>query len=244
PIVESAFYCFDALFQPQDHPAREMQDTFYLDNPKIAKLPERDRVLAVQETHESGGDSGSIGWGYKWDLETAKKIVLRTHTTSTTMRRLAQFYREDDKVPVKVFCVDRVFRNERVDKSHLAEFTQVEGIVIDDNATLCDLIGLLSEFYRKIGFKKIVTRPGFFPYTEPSMEVAVYYDKLGEWLEMGGSGIFRPEVTYPWGIKEPTRVLAWGLGLERIAMPYYGREDMRDFYINPIKWLRQQSYLK
>ncbi|MFX0000797.1 MAG: phenylalanine--tRNA ligase subunit alpha [Candidatus Hodarchaeota archaeon] len=244
PIIESAFYNFDALFQPQDHPARELQDTFYLTNPKVARLPERDRVLAVKAAHENGGDSGSIGWGYDWDENIAKKTLLRPHTTATTMRRLAQFYRNNEKVPVKVFCVDRVFRNERVDKSHLAEFTQVEGIVIDDNATLCDLIGLLVEFYKKMGFEKIITKPGFFPYTEPSMEVAVYYDKLGEWLEMGGSGIFRPEVTYPWGIKEPTRVLAWGQGLERIAMLYYGRKDMRDFYINPIKWLREQSYLK
>ena len=106
------------------------------------------------------------------------------------------------------------------------------------------MIGLLSEFYRKLGFTKIVTRPGFFPYTEPSMELSVFYEKLGEWLEMGGSGIFRPEVTYPFGIKEPTRVLAWGQGLERIAMLYYGREDIRDFYVNPIKWLRHQSYHK
>ncbi|MFX1489830.1 MAG: phenylalanine--tRNA ligase subunit alpha [Promethearchaeota archaeon] len=244
PLIESAFYNFDALFQPQDHPARELQDTFYLNNPKTAKLPEKDRVLAVKQMHENGGDSGSIGWGYNWDEEIAKKTLLRPHTTATTMRRLAQFYRENEKVPVKVFCIDRVFRNERMDKSHIVEFTQIEGIVIDDNVTLCDLIGILSEFYRKIGFKKIVTRPGFFPYTEPSMEVSVYYDKLGEWLEMGGSGIFRPEVTFPWGIKEPTRILAWGQGLERIAMPYYGRKDIRDFYINPIRWLRQQSYLK
>ncbi|MHA2394650.1 MAG: phenylalanine--tRNA ligase subunit alpha [Promethearchaeota archaeon] len=244
PIIESAFYNFDALFQPQDHPAREMQDTFYLNNPKTAKLPKKDRVLAVKETHEHGGNSGSTGWEYEWDINTAKKTVLRTHTTATTMRRLAQFYRDNDKLPVKVFCIDRVFRNEKVDKSHLAEFTQIEGIVIDDNVTLCDLIGLLSEFYRKMGFKKIITRPGFFPYTEPSMEVSVYYDKLGEWLEMGGSGIFRPEVTYPWGIEEPTRVLAWGQGLERIAMPYYKRGDIRDFYVNPLKWLREQSYLK
>jgi phenylalanyl-tRNA synthetase alpha chain len=242
PIVESAFFNFDALFQPQDHPARELQDTFYLKNPKIAKLPAKDRVLAVKETHENGGDSHSTGWGYAWDEDIAKRTVLRTHTTATTIRRLADFYSNNDETPVKVFCIDRVFRNERVDKSHLAEFTQVEGIVIDDNANLGDLIGLLSEFYRKMGFKKIITRPGFFPYTEPSMEVSVYYDKLGKWLEMGGSGIFRPEVTYPWGIKEPTRVLAWGQGLERIAMLYYDRQDIRDFYINPIKWLREQSY--
>jgi phenylalanyl-tRNA synthetase alpha chain len=242
PIIESAFYNFDALFQPQDHPAREMQDTFYLSNPKTAKLPESDRVKAVKETHENGGDSGSIGWGYEWDSETAKKTVLRTHTTATTIRRLAQFYRNNEKVPLKVFCIDRVFRNEKLDKSHLAEFTQVEGIVIDDNLNLCDLIGLLSEFYKKLGFEKIITRPGFFPYTEPSMEVSVYFEKLGEWLEFGGSGIFRPEVTYPWGIKEPTRVLAWGQGLERIAMLYFDRKDIRDLYINPIKWLRNQSY--
>lgn len=244
PIVESAFFNFDALYQPQDHPARELHDTFYLSNPKITKLPDIERVLAVKNTHENGGDSGSTGWRYIWDEDIAKKALLRTHTTATTIRKLAQYYLEKDKKPIKVFSVDRVFRNEKVDKSHLAEFTQIEGIVIDDNVNLCDLIGLLTEFYRKLGFNKIITRPGFFPYTEPSMEVSVYYDKLGEWLEMGGSGIFRPEVTYPFGIKEPTRVLAWGQGLERIAMLYYDRKDIRDFYVNPIKWLRQQSYHK
>lgn len=244
PIVESAFFNFDALFQPQDHPARELQDTFYLSNPTEAKLPEKKLISAVKNTHENGGDSGSIGWRYEWEEKIAKQTVLRTHTTATTIRRLAQYYYENDKKPIKVFSVDRVFRNERVDKTHLAEFTQIEGIVIDDNVNLCDLIGLLSEFYQKLGFSKIITRPGFFPYTEPSMEVSVYYDKLGEWLEMGGSGIFRPEVTYPFGVKEPTRVLAWGQGLERIAMLYYNRNDIRDFYVNPIKWLRHQSYLK
>ncbi|MFX0071619.1 MAG: phenylalanine--tRNA ligase subunit alpha, partial [Candidatus Hermodarchaeota archaeon] len=242
PIVESAFFNFDALFQPQDHPAREMHDTFYLNNPKTAKLPEKNRVAAVKETHENGGDSGSLGWGYKWEESIAKKTLLRTHTTATTIRRLAEFYRNNDIPPIKVFSIDRVFRNEKVDKSHLAEFTQIEGIVIGEYVTLCDLIGILKEFYRKMGFEKIITRPGFFPYTEPSMEIAVYYDKLGEWLEMGGSGVFRPEVTYPWGIKNPVRVLAWGLGLERLAMLYFGRSDIRDLYINPIKWLRQESY--
>jgi len=242
PIVESAFFNFDALFQPQDHPARELHDTFYLNNPKIAKLPEKERVKAVKETHENGGDSGSLGWGYKWNVNIAKKTLLRTHTTATTIRRLAEYHRNNDIPPIKVFSIDRVFRNEKLDKSHLAEFTQIEGIVIGERVTLCDLIGVIKEFYNKIGFEKVITRPGFFPYTEPSMEIAVYYDKLGEWLEMGGSGIFRPEVTYPWGIKNPTRVLAWGLGLERLAMLKYEREDIRDLYINPIKWLRQESY--
>ena len=242
PIVESAFFNFDALFQPQDHPARELHDTFYLENPKISKLPEKDKVKAVKQTHENGGDSGSLGWGYKWEENIAKKTLLRTHTTATTIRRLAEYYRNNETPPIKVFSIDRVFRNEKVDKSHLAEFTQIEGIVIGERVTLCDLIGVIKEFYNKIGFEKVITRPGFFPYTEPSMEIAVYYDKLGEWLEMGGSGIFRPEVTYPWGIKNPIRVLAWGLGLERLAMLKFGRKDIRDLYMNPIKWLRQQSY--
>ncbi|TXT62549.1 MAG: Phenylalanine--tRNA ligase alpha subunit [Promethearchaeota archaeon] len=242
PIIESAFFNFDALFQPQDHPARELHDTFYLENPKEADLPEKERVQAVKATHENGGDSGSTGWGYEWDKDVAKQTLLRTHTTATTIRRLAKFHKDNDNMPVKVFSIDRVFRNEKVDKSHLAEFTQIEGIVIDENVNLCDLIGIISEFYKKMGFEKIITRPGFFPYTEPSMEIAVYYDKLGEWLEMGGSGIFRPEVTYPWGVKNPTRVLAWGLGLERLAMLKFERKDIRDLYINPIKWLREESY--
>ncbi|TFG18819.1 MAG: phenylalanine--tRNA ligase subunit alpha [Promethearchaeota archaeon] len=242
PIIESAFFNFDALFQPQDHPARELHDTFYLNNPKVSKLPEKDRVLAVKKTHENGGDSGSLGWGYKWDEDIAKKTLLRTHTTATTIRRLADYYRNNEIPPIKVFSIDRVFRNEKVDKTHLAEFMQIEGIVIGERVTLCDLIGNLKEFYRKMGFEKIVTRPGFFPYTEPSMEIAVFYDKLNEWIEMGGSGIFRPEVTYPWGIKNPVRVLAWGMGLERLAMLKFGRKDIRDLYINPIKWLRQESY--
>lgn len=242
PIIESAFFNFDALFQPQDHPARELHDTFYLDKPKQAGLPNKKYVKAVKATHENGGDSGSTGWGYDWKKDIAKQTLLRTHTTATTIRRLAEFHKNNDKMPLKVFSIDRVFRNEKVDKSHLAEFTQIEGIVIDENVTLCDLIGLLSEFYKKMGFEKIITRPGFFPYTEPSMEISVYYDKLREWLEMGGSGIFRPEVTYPWGIENPTRVLAWGLGLERLAMLKFEREDIRDLYINPIKWLREESY--
>ncbi|MBN1216066.1 MAG: phenylalanine--tRNA ligase subunit alpha [Candidatus Lokiarchaeota archaeon] len=242
PIVESAFFNFDALFQPQDHPARELHDTFYLKNPKSAKLPQNKVVQAIKATHENGGDSGSIGWNYNWNENIAKKTLLRTHTTATTIRRLAEYYKNNDKTPIKVFSIDRVFRNEKLDKSHLAEFTQIEGIVIDENVSLSNLIGIIVEFYKKMGFEKIITRPGFFPYTEPSMEISVYYDKLGKWLEMGGSGLFRPEVTYPWGIKNPTRVLAWGLGLERLAMLKFQRADIRDLYINPIKWLREESY--
>ncbi|MHA1792713.1 MAG: phenylalanine--tRNA ligase subunit alpha, partial [Promethearchaeota archaeon] len=218
PIIESAFYNFDALFQPQDHPAREMHDTFYLDVPSKARLPADDKVNLIAEIHENGGKTGSTGWGYKWKRDVAEQVLLRTHTTATTVRQLGKAIAEGVPLPLKVFSVDRVYRNEKVDFSHLAEFTQVEGIIIGENVTLADLRGTLIEFYKKMGFEKVVTRPGFFPYTEPSMEISVFSKELGKWMEIGGSGIFRPEVCEPWGIKEPVRVLAWGQGLERIAM--------------------------
>jgi phenylalanyl-tRNA synthetase alpha chain len=242
PIIESAFFNFDALYQPQDHPAREMHDTFYLKNPGKAKLPPKDQVDAVKATHESGGECGSLGWRYQWSEDIAQKTLLRTHTTATTVRALGNVIKQNEKLPKKVFCIDRVFRNEKVDRTHLAEFQQIEGIVIGENVTLCDLIGLIVEFYNRMGFKKVVTRPAFFPYTEPSMEIAVYSEELGKWLEMGGSGIFRPEVTYPWGIKNPVRVLAWGMGLERLAMLKLQRNDIRDLYQSPISWLREVPY--
>jgi phenylalanyl-tRNA synthetase alpha chain len=242
PIIETAFFNFDALYQPQDHPAREMHDTFYLKNPATGKLPSQDYWQAVKATHENGGECGSAGWRYNWSDQIATKSLLRTHTTATTVRQLRKVVQEKKTLPMKVFCIDRVFRNEKVDRTHLAEFQQIEGIIIGENVTLCDLIGQIVEFYKRMGFSKVVTRPGFFPYTEPSMEISVYSDQLGRWLEMGGSGIFRPEVTYPAGIKEPVRVLAWGMGLERLAMLKLQRSDIRDLYQSPISWLREVPY--
>ncbi|MCS7133546.1 MAG: hypothetical protein NZ921_01930, partial [Candidatus Caldarchaeum sp.] len=139
-----------------------------------------------------------------------------------------------------VFCVDRIFRNEKVDWKHLAEFHQIEGIVVEKTANLRMLMGVLKDFYARLGLKEVRFRPSFFPYTEPSMEVEV---KLGgKWLELGGSGIFRPETTYPFGVRDP--VLAWGLGLERLAMVIYGLEDIRAFHLNDLAWLRTASPMK
>ncbi len=233
PMVETAFWNFDALFQPQDHPAREMMDTFYLANPRIGRLPKEEIVDGVAKTHENGWVTGSKGWGYKWSHEEAKKLVLRTHTTAETIKYLAMH----KKPPIKVFSVDRVYRNEQVTYKHLAEFHQIEGIVVDKKATLRDLMGTLKTFYTKFGIEKIEFWPSYFPYTEPSAQAVAYHPKLKRWMELCGMGMFRPEVLAPMGIKYP--VLAWGGGLERLAMIELGLDDIRMLYGNILGWLRR-----
>jgi len=225
PLVQSGFWNFDALFTPQDHPAREMQDTFYIAGLRASNVADKKILKSVASIHKKG-------WGYNWKIEDAKKLVLRTHTTPVTIRYLA------DKKPeqASVFSVGRVFRNEKLTYKHLAEFYQVEGIVVGKNVTLRDLMGLQTEFYSKIGLKKVKFWPSFFPYTEPSLQSVVYHEKLGKWVELFGMGIFRPEVTLPVGVKNP--VLAWGGGLERIAMLRYGLDDVRELYNNKLGWLR------
>lgn len=230
-FVDLSFWVFDALFQPQDHPARDMQDTFYVSNPETLELPPDELVQRIKEIHETGGGTGSEGWKYTWDIEEARKAILRTHTTVNTLRYLS----EHPDPPVKVFSVGRVFRRESMDSKHLPEFIQVEGIVMEEGANLAMLMGVLKEFYRKMGYDKINIRPGYFPYTEPSLEVEMYYE--GDWVELGGAGIFRPEVTHPFGVKYP--VLAWGLGLERLVMALTGTTDMRTIYISDVEWLKR-----
>jgi phenylalanyl-tRNA synthetase alpha chain len=233
PFVETAFWNFDALFQPQDHPAREMMDTFYLSHPQKGGLPVKSVVEKVAKTHENGWITGSRGWGYKWSADEARRLVLRTHTTSETIKYLS----EHKKPPVKVFSVDRVYRNERVDYKHTAEFHQIEGIVMDKGVTLRDLMGTLKEFYRKFGLTKVQFWPSYFPYTEPSAQATVYVPKLKTWIELCGMGLFRPEVLAPMGIKHP--VLAWGGGLERLAIVELGVDDIRLPYKNSLGWIRR-----
>ena len=233
PLVESSFWDFDALFQPQDHPARDMQDTFYVSRPSGTKLPDEKLLNSVKAVHENGGETGSLGWQYKWDPELARKAVLRTHTTATTVRALA----ENPRGPRKVFVIGPVFRRETVDYKHLPVFHQVDGIIVDAKASLASLLGTLDAFYRKMGFEKFQFRPAFFPYTEPSVEVFVWNEEHSDWMEMGGAGIFRPEVAEPLGCREP--VLAWGLGLERLAMFRLGLRDIRELYYAHLNWLEE-----
>jgi len=230
-LVQSAFWNFDALFVPQDHPAREMQDTFYLAARKPIDAPE-ELIKNVKQMHEHGGSLNSTGWGGEWKRELGEELLLRTHTTAVTLSYLASH----PEPPVKVFCIDRVYRRETIDPTHIPEFDQLEGIVMDKGVTFSNLLGCLATFYKKMGFPSIRFRPGYFPYTEPSVEVEVYMRERG-WIELGGAGIFREEVTNPIGVKYP--VLAWGLGIGRLAMISLGLTDIRDLYQSDIDWLRK-----
>ncbi|UYZ39879.1 MAG: phenylalanine--tRNA ligase subunit alpha [Candidatus Methanospirare jalkutatii] len=232
-VIQSAFWNFDALFVPQDHPAREMQDTFYLGK-RCPLDAEPALVERVKEVHEHGGSLRSRGWGGVWSAERASEMLLRTHTTAVTLRYLAS-HREP---PVKVFCIGRVYRRETLDPTHLPEFDQLEGIVMDEGVTFRDLLGILQTFYRKMGFPRVRFRPGYFPYTEPSVEVEVFTKEHG-WIELGGAGIFREEVTNPIGVRYP--VLAWGLGIGRLAMLKLRLKDIRQLYQPDIAWLRRSS---
>lgn len=227
--AQSSFWNFDALFQPQDHPARDLADTFYLS--ESAPLPEDAALVSrVKKIHEKF-------WGGQWQEGNACRQVLRTHTTSSSARCL--YEKCQGKEPKKYFALGKVYRNEATDYKHLAEFFQVEGIVVWENATFRDLLGCLREFYRRLGFEKIRFQPSYFPYTEPSLEVSVYFDKKKQWVEFGGAGIFRPEVSIPLCDRYP--VLAWGLSLERPLMMLSGMGDIRDFYRSNAGWLRRQK---
>ena len=232
--VQTAGWNMDALFIPQDHPAREMQDTFYLDDPKSLEL-DSELIQKWKEIHEHGGDTGSMGWSGSFSEEVSKRGLLRTHTTVNTIQHLARHPNES----CRVFSVDRVFRKEAIDSTHLPEFHQIEGIIMEPGANLQMLVTTLKTFYTKMGYPEVRVRPAYFPYTEPSLEVEVKWK--GKWLELGGAGIFRPEVTEPLGITSP--VCAWGMGLERLAMLVLGLDDIRQLYISDLEWLRNQPLI-
>ena len=233
--VQPAFWNFDALFTPQDHPARDLQDTFYVKGMRDERISRSGVVANVAAAHEAGWQTGSKGWRYKWNVEEARRLVLRTHNTAVTV----QATRDSGGAETRVFSVARVYRNESLDYKHLAELHQMEGIVIGDGLNLRHLMGVLTKFYGKLGMSGVKLWPSYFPYTEPSMQVMVYYDKVGKWLEMGGSGVFRPEVTWPLGVRKP--VIAWGCGLERLLMLRLGLEDIRELYDNDLGWLRERK---
>uniref|UniRef100_A0AAQ5Y7W8 Phenylalanine--tRNA ligase alpha subunit n=1 Tax=Amphiprion ocellaris TaxID=80972 RepID=A0AAQ5Y7W8_AMPOC len=199
-FIESSFWNFDSLFQPQQHPARDQHDTFFLSDPALAHEFPQDYLERVKKVHSEGG-FGSQGYKYDWKIEEAQKNILRTHTTAVSARMLYKLAQQKF-TPVKYFSIDRVFRNETLDATHLAEFHQIEGVVADYGLTLGDLMGILHQFFTKLGLKK--------------------------WVEVGNSGVFRPEMLLPMGLPEDVSVIAWGLSLERPTMIKYGINNIRE----------------
>ena len=232
--IQSAGWNMDSLFIPQSHPARTMQDTFYLDQPEKVEIEDSYLDLWAR-VHEHGHDTGSRGWGGEFDKDESQKALLRTHTTVNTVRHIA----ENPSQPSRVFGIGRVFRQETIDRTHMPEFHQIEGIIHEPGASLPMLISTLKTFYAKMGYPDVRVRPAYFPYTEPSAEVDILWK--GEWLELGGSGIFRPEVTEPLGTEWP--VCAWGMGLERLAMLILGLDDIRQLYQPDLERLRKMPLL-
>lgn len=224
--VESGFWNFDTLFVPQQHPARDLQDTFYLKDPKHAKIPEDGAYFEnIRDVHQDGA-YGSIGYRYPWKEDESLRMVLRTHTTAISAAMLKKL--ADDPKPTRLFSIDRVFRNEAVDATHLAEFHQVEGVLAGYDITLGDLIGFMDEFFSKMGVDGLRFKAAYNPYTEPSLEIFAYHKGLGKWVEIGNSGMFRPEMLEPMGLPKNLRVLGWGLSLERPTMIKYGVSNIRE----------------
>ncbi|MEK6894275.1 MAG: phenylalanine--tRNA ligase subunit alpha [Nanoarchaeota archaeon] len=234
----NGFWNFDALFTAQDHPVREMQDTFFIKGVE-GKLLNQKVIESVKKAHECGID-GSLGWRYNWVESESKKVMLRTHTTCLSSKKLSTLKKQD--LPAKFFSVNKVFRNETLDWKHGFEFNQAEGIVIDPNANFRHLIGYLKEFAKKMGYDKIRIQPSYFPYTEPSLEGSIWNEERKEWVEVLAAGIFRPEVTVPLlGTALP--VLAWGPGFDRLMTEAHKIKDLRELYKNNIDYLRNHKIL-
>ncbi|MCB0111561.1 MAG: phenylalanine--tRNA ligase subunit alpha, partial [Caldilineaceae bacterium] len=225
-LVENEFWNMDALFMPQFHPAREIHDVYFVEEPTHAQSIAEPYLSNVAAEHEGRSDSGSRGWGYLFDKRRTHRLVLRSQGTALSVRQLGQ----QPKIPGKYFSMARCFRYDTVDATHAPDFIQIEGIVLSEEMTLRHLLGMLMLFAREVAqATEVRAVPAYFPFTEPSVEVHMRHPTLG-WIELGGSGIFRPEVTKPFGIDVP--VIAWGLGLDRMAMMALGRNDIRHLFTN------------
>ncbi|MFP4011377.1 MAG: phenylalanine--tRNA ligase subunit alpha [Spirochaetaceae bacterium] len=231
PLVETEFWNSDALFMPQFHAARDIHDVYYTDEPSHAKEIEEPYLSHVARTHEDGWETGSLGWRYPFDRDFTRRLILRSQGTVLSAKQLPKA-----KIPGKYFGIVRCFRNDQIDATHLSDFYQTEGIVLGENVNLRTLLGFLRMFAIEVaGAEEVKYVPGYFPFTEPSVEVHIKHPVLG-WFELGGSGIFRPEVTEPMGIHVP--VLAWGLGIDRMALVNLGLDDLRELFSNDIERVR------
>ncbi len=220
PELESEWYNFDALNVGKDHPARDMQDTFWIDQNQKKNFSTLLQPAAGTFRHQN--PSSDFG-----------NLVMRTHCTSATGRALEQAGK-DSRMPCAFISIGKVFRNEATDATHEMQFFQIDGIMvgsIEDGVSLSNLKGVLSEFYKKMlgNDVEVEFRPSFFPFTEPSLEVFAKFK--GKWLEMMGAGMLHPNVLQNLGL-DPKKYqgFAFGGGLDRIAMIKWGIPDVRLFY--------------
>ncbi|MCR4368942.1 MAG: phenylalanine--tRNA ligase subunit alpha [archaeon] len=234
-LINQEFYNFDVLFQPQNHPARTWTDTYQLTYPKIGRLPAKEKVLAIKNAHEHGGKTNSSGWGYKWSEEIASRLMPTAHGTAADARQMV----EGVEYPRKYFVINRCFRPDVLDATHLIEFNQLDGFIVGPNLNFANLLGILKDFAKEIaGAEDVRFYPDYYPFTEPSVQLSAKHPELG-WVEFAGAGIFRPEITQSLGIKG--NVLAWGMGVDRLAMFKLGIKDIRHLFSDDLKWLRESK---
>lgn len=231
-LVETEFWNNDALFMPQFHSARDIHDVYFVKEPQAATAIEQPFGEQVASAHEDGWRTGSKGWGYRFDAERTRRLILRSQGTALSSRQLAK----GASVPGKYFAIARCFRYDQVDATHLSDFYQVEGIVLGDSIGFTHLLGLLDLFAKEVAkADETMFAPAYFPFTEPSVELHARHPELG-WMELGGAGLFRPEVTQPLGVDVP--VIAWGLGVDRMAMVALGVNDIRDLFSQDLDRIR------
>ncbi len=235
PLIVQEFYNFDVLYQPQNHPARTWTDTYQLKNPKKGKLPDKKKVKAIKNAHEHGGISASTGWKYDWVESIAEKMMPAAHGTAHSARQLVMGIQN----PGKYFAIARCFRPDVMDATHLIEFNQTEGFIVGENLNFKHLLGMLKDFAIEIaGAEEVKFFPDYYPFTEPSVQISAKHPKLG-WIELGGAGMFRPEILENLGIKG--QAIAWGIGIDRLAMFKLGIKDIRMLFSQDLQWLRNSK---
>ncbi|MEM1516854.1 MAG: phenylalanine--tRNA ligase subunit alpha [Thermofilum sp.] len=233
PHVELELWNFDALFQAQDHPAREIHDTYFIKGNLLGRCGDEELLERLARVHEDGWDTGSRGWGYRWDPRRALRLILRTQTTAVSARTL--YARGEGEY--MCFALDRVFRPENLDAKHSMEFYQLEGIIVGKDVTFRHLLGFFQEIAKRLNLGEVKVKPAYFPFTEPSVEGFIKHPKLG-WIEVFPGGMFRPEMLRALGLRG-VNVAAWGIGIDRIAMTVLGVDDIRLLFARDLSFIQR-----